>query len=65
MLLQAYRGVSAEYPENTYPALLAAAERDYPLVEVDVTATADGVPVLMSHTPVSCLAVPLPDARSG
>ena len=65
MLLQAYRGVSAEYPENTYPALLAAAEQDYPLIEVDVTATADGVPVLMSHTPVSCLAVPLPDARSG
>ncbi len=58
MLLQAYRGVSAEYPENTYSALLGAAEQGYRAVEVDVTGTADGALVLLSDAPLDTLALP-------
>lgn len=56
MKLQAYRGVSFEYPENTLTALVAASEQGYQAIEVDVTATADDALVLMSDTCVAKLA---------
>ena len=56
MKLQAYRGVSFEYPENSLTALVGASEQGYQAVAVDVTATADGALVLMSDTCVAKLA---------
>lgn len=56
MKLQAYRGVSFEYPENTLMALTAAWEQGYQAIEVDVTSTSDGALVLMAATDVSALA---------
>ncbi|MCA9708901.1 MAG: hypothetical protein KDK70_23855 [Myxococcales bacterium] len=35
------------YPENTLPAILAAAEEGASMAEIDVQLTADGIPVLM------------------
>lgn len=46
-ILQAHRGVSTEYPENTMPAFLAAAEQGYGAIELDVGVTKDGVFVLI------------------
>lgn len=56
MKLQAYRGVSFEYPENTLLALVGASEQGYQAIEVDVTATADDALVLMSDPCVGKLA---------
>lgn len=39
--LQAHRGVSCEYPENTMPAFLAAIEQGYEAIELDVEITLD------------------------
>ncbi len=44
--LIAHRGYAARYPENTLPALEAAATAGARFVEVDVQLSADGVPVL-------------------
>ncbi|AHF00044.1 glycerophosphodiester phosphodiesterase family protein [Thioalkalivibrio paradoxus] len=44
--LIAHRGYAARYPENTLPALEAAAAAGARFVEVDVQLAADGVPVL-------------------
>lgn len=44
--LQAHRGVSAECPENTMPAFIAAIEQGYNAIETDVMATKDNVLVL-------------------
>jgi len=46
MILQAHRGVSTEYPENTMPAFRAAYEQGYPIIETDPVFTADGKCVL-------------------
>ncbi|MEV6346113.1 glycerophosphodiester phosphodiesterase family protein [Actinoplanes sp. NPDC051851] len=43
----AHRGYSAVAPENTLPALAAAARAGATFVEFDVRATADGVPVVI------------------
>lgn len=45
--LQAHRGVQCENPENTMPAVMAAIEQGYDVVEVDVDVTKDGKFVLM------------------
>lgn len=47
VVLVAHRGLAAEWPENTLPALTAAADAGAPWVEIDVQLTADGVPVLL------------------
>lgn len=39
--LQAHRGVSGEYPENTMPAFQAAVDQKYDLIELDVRVTKD------------------------
>ena len=44
--LQAHRGVSTEYPENTMVAYNAAKEQGYAAIELDPKYTADGVIVL-------------------
>ena len=40
--LQAHRGVSTEYPENTMPAFIAAVNQGYDIIELDPGYTADG-----------------------
>lgn len=42
MLVQAHRGVSTEYPENTMPAFEASFRQGYPIIEFDPSFTADG-----------------------
>lgn len=44
--MEAHRGAEALAPENSWTALLAAAEAGADLIEVDVQISADGVPVL-------------------
>ena len=44
---QAHRGVSTEYPENTIPAIEAAAAQGYHIVELDPKFTRDNVCVLL------------------
>ncbi len=46
-LLQAHRGVSTEFPENTVSAIMGAIEQGYPIIEIDPSYTADGVIVLL------------------
>ena len=45
--LQAHRGVSSEYPENTMLAFHAAVEQGYGLIELDPKYTADGAIVML------------------
>lgn len=45
-ILQAHRGVSAEFPENTMPAFLLAMEQGYGCIETDPLVTKDGRVVL-------------------
>lgn len=47
MLIYAHRGASARLPENTLASLAGAIADDADGVEVDLRATADGVPVLL------------------
>jgi glycerophosphoryl diester phosphodiesterase len=42
-LLDAHRGVSTEFPENTMPAFKAAVEQGYEVIELDPGVTKDGV----------------------
>lgn len=42
----AHRGASAYYPENTLPAFRGAAEMGAEMIELDVTMSGDGVPVV-------------------
>ena len=42
----AHRGYTAEYPENTIPALLAAVQAGAPAVEIDIQFSRDRVPVV-------------------
>ena len=46
-LLQAHRGVSSEYPENTMAAFRASVEQGYGLIELDPKHTADGKFVIL------------------
>lgn len=70
-LLQAHRGVSTEYPENTMAAFRAAAEQGYGVIELDPNYTADGEIVVLHdatvnrtarHADGSLLPEPLPIA---
>lgn len=45
-ILQAHRGVSSEFPENTMPAFLLAMEQGYGYIEIDPLVTKDGKVVL-------------------
>ena len=45
--LQAHRGVSYEYPENTMIAYQAAIDQDYGIIELDPKYTADGKIVML------------------
>ncbi len=47
ILLQAHRGVSTDYPENTKSAILGAVKQEYPIIEIDPSVTKDGEIVLM------------------
>ena len=42
-MLDAHRGVSTEYPENTMSAFKAASEQGYEVIELDPAVTKDGV----------------------
>lgn len=53
MLVQAHRGVSTEYPENTMPAFEAAHAQGYPIIEFDPRITADGECVVFHDTTVN------------
>ncbi len=44
--LQAHRGVSTDYPENTIPAFQASVDMGYKVIELDAKYTKDGVCVL-------------------
>lgn len=46
-VLEAHRGVSNEYPENTLSAFRAAAELGYKMIELDTKFTSDNVCVLL------------------
>ncbi len=49
--LQAHRGVSSEYPENTMSAFRASVEQGYDLIEFDPSYTSDGeIVILHDHT---------------
>lgn len=45
--LQAHRGVSTDYPENTMSAFRGAVEQGYEIIELDPAATADGEIIVM------------------
>jgi len=45
--LEAHRGVSTDFPENTFAAFQAAVEQGYDIVELDPKATADGHYVIL------------------
>jgi len=45
--MQAHRGVSTEYPENTMTAFRAAAAQGYPIIELDPAVTKDGAVVVL------------------
>lgn len=47
IILEAHRGVSNEYPENTLAALRAAKELGYGMIEVDTKVTKDNQCILM------------------
>lgn len=48
--MQAHRGVSTEFPENTLVAFRAAVEQGYDIIELDPKCTADGVFVILHDT---------------
>lgn len=45
--LQAHRGVSTDYPENTMSAFRGAVEQGYEIIELDPAVTADGKIIIM------------------
>ena len=45
--MQAHRGVSTEFPENTLVAFRAAVDQGYDIIELDPKCTADGVFVIL------------------
>lgn len=53
MLVQAHRGVSTEYPENTMPAFVASYQQGYPIIEFDPLFTADGECVVIHDKTVN------------
>lgn len=53
VLLQAHRGVSTEYPENTLAAFRAACDQGYDLIELDPKFTRDGACVVLHDCTVN------------
>ena len=53
MLLQAHRGVSSEYPENTMAAFRAAFEQGFPIIELDPNVTSDNKIVVLHDDTVN------------
>ena len=53
VMLQAHKGVETEYPENTIPAFLAAAEQDYEMIELDLRMTKDDRVIVMHDSSVN------------
>lgn len=51
--LQAHRGVSTEYPENTMPAFRAAVDQGYEYIELDVRVTSDLKPVVIHDSTIN------------
>ncbi len=49
----AHRGYSSAAPENTIPAIIAAAEHGYKTVECDIEWTKDSVPVLLHDSTIN------------
>ncbi len=52
-LLQAHRGVSSDYPENTMTAYMAAVEQGYGVIALDPLYTADETPVLLHDSTIN------------
>jgi glycerophosphoryl diester phosphodiesterase len=52
-LVVAHRGASSEEPENTIAAFRAAAEAGADVIELDVRATSDGIPVILHDADVA------------
>lgn len=52
-ILEAHRGVSSDYPENTLAAFRAAAELGYGMIELDTKFTADGKCVILHDRTVN------------
>lgn len=52
-LVAAHRGLSAEEPENTFPAFHAAAEAGFPCFELDVRLTHDGEVVVIHDASIA------------
>lgn len=55
-MLDAHRGVSTEYPENTMPAFRAAVEQGYEVIELDPSVTKDGVIVFVHDSTINATA---------
>ena len=51
--LQAHKGVSTEYPENTMSAYIAAAEQGYSVIELDVSVTKDKQFVMLHDSTIN------------
>ncbi len=51
--LQAHRGVSTDFPENTMSAFVGAYEQGYPIIELDPAVTKDGVIVILHDKTLS------------
>ncbi len=62
MKYQAHRGVSSEYPENTFVAYKAAVAQGYDIIELDPKVTADGK-IVMLHDRTLNRTCRLPDGR--
>lgn len=52
-LLDAHRGVSTEYPENTMPAFVAAVKEGYEVIELDPSVTKDGIIVFVHDATIN------------
>ncbi len=53
MLLEAHKGVSTEFPENTLPALMAAARQGYHMAELDLSVTRDDQIVVLHDATIN------------
>lgn len=51
--LQAHRGVSTDYPENTMPAFAGAVEQGYDIIELDPAVTLDGKIVVLHDASIN------------
>lgn len=61
--LVAHRGHAARFPENTLPALVAAADAGIPNLEFDIQLSADGCPVVLHDATLARTGTSDADAR--